>query len=276
MRQKGQTLRGATCASLVLLVTLTATPSPAQQEDSDAPRRAFSLPIEVDFDFGAANGNAIINRYLPLVAVPVNEDWSLVNLTLAAIADAPGGITGQPGNPEPVAGGRVFGLTDLTDVVLFSRTRSEEFIWGIGPTLTLPTATDDRLGSGKWLLGPALRVVYRPGQWNLGAIALNHWSVGGDSDRADVNQLLIRGTIRRELPSNWYFVYAPIITANWNASSGEKWLVPLGGGFGRTFKLGPWKVALSVQAYGNVLRPDGAPDGLVRVGLVVPIPAPFR
>jgi hypothetical protein len=246
---------------------------PVATRAQESPRRVFSsLPLEFDYDFGADNGNALVNRYMPLLAFLVNEDWSVINMTLAGFADAPGGVPGQPGNPEPVPSDQnVFGLMDTANMTLFTRTRSLLHM-GVGPAVTIPTATDDRLGSGKWLLGASLRLVYRPGHWNLGAVAANQWSVAGDADRAAVNQLIVRGTIRRKLPGDWYFVYAPIITANWNASSGEKWLVPVGGGLGRNLTLGTLPAALSVQAYSNVVRPDGAPKGMVRVALVVPVP----
>ena len=172
----------------------------AQSEESITPKIVFSLPIEFDFDYGASNGYAIINRYLPLVAFPLGEKWKLINLTQIIIANAPGGVPGRPGNPEPEAGDRVFGLSDLTNAVFFTPPPpSKRFVWGFGPAVGFPIATDDRLGSGKWLTGPALRFAYRPGEWNLGALIVNLWSFAGDSNRKEVNQLLIRGLIRRRL-----------------------------------------------------------------------------
>jgi hypothetical protein len=48
-----------------------------------------------------------------------------------------------------------------------------------------------------------------------------------------------------------------VITANWEASSGNKWNVPLGGGFGKTFKIGQQHLQAKVGAFANVVRPDG-------------------
>jgi len=249
----------------------------AQNPTAHLPSRHFALPIEFDFDYGAENGNAILNRYVPLISVDLGQEWRLINITLALIANAPGGVPGRPGNPEPGAGSRVFGLGDLTDVVLFTPpTRSKNLVWGFGPAVGLPIATDDRLGSGKWSLGPALRVAYQPGPWNLGAVVVNLWSFAGDSDRAEINQLLVRGRIRRQLTNDWYFAYAPIITANWNASSGQKWLVPVGGGIGKDFKLGSKPFSLSVQGFINVVKPEGAPDWSFRITGVLPIPTASR
>ena len=246
-------------------------------EDSQPPGREFTLPIEMDVDHGAANGDAVIFRLMPLASFPMGERWKLVNLTLAFVADAPGGVPGRPGNPEPVPGPNVFGLGDLTDAVFFTPpTRSTKFVWGFGPAVTIPTATHEQLGSGKWSAGPALRVAYRPGKWNLGAVAVYLKSFAGADDRFDVNQLMIRGLIRRRLKNRWYFTYSPIITANWDAPSDQRWVVPLGGGIGRIFTAGGQPVALSVQAFANVIKPDGAPDGVIRVDFIVPIPKALR
>ena len=43
--------------------------------------------------------------------------------------------------------------------------------------------------------------------------------------------MLIQPFVNYNLPDAWYLVSAPIITANWEASSGNKWTVPLGGGW---------------------------------------------
>jgi hypothetical protein len=68
----------------------------------------------------------------------------------------------------------------------------------------------------------------------------------------------------------------PIITANGSAPSGQRWLVPLGGGIGKRFDVGGSPLAVAVHAYANVIKPDGAPNGLFRVDVVVPIPRGLR
>lgn len=128
-------------------------------------RQEFALPIEFDFDYGADNGPAVISRIVPLFSFPLGERWRLINLTLAVVANAPGGVPGRPGNPDPAPAGTEFGLGDLTDAVFFTPpTRSDRLVWGFGPAVTLPIATDGALGSGKWSAGPAFRLAYRPGR----------------------------------------------------------------------------------------------------------------
>jgi hypothetical protein len=53
--------------------------SPAAASDlTDA--GVFVLPFEIDADFGAANGDAIIGRFLPVNTVFISEGWKVVNM----------------------------------------------------------------------------------------------------------------------------------------------------------------------------------------------------
>ncbi|MGB6362506.1 MAG: hypothetical protein WBG64_07525, partial [Thermoanaerobaculia bacterium] len=92
--------------------------------------KIFLLPIEFDFDSGAANGNALIARFLPVNSLLVKDTWKLVNVALISLADAPGGVPGSPGNPEPIPGDKVFGLADFTDAIFYTPTRSKGLMWG--------------------------------------------------------------------------------------------------------------------------------------------------
>jgi hypothetical protein len=237
-----------------------------------SPPRSFALPTEIEHDFGADNGEATIVRLLPLYSFPLTEQLRLVNVDIISLADSPGGVPGRPGNPNPIAGDQEFGLSDWVHASFFTPENQSGFIWGAGFIVSVPTATNDVLGTGKWAAGPALRLTWRDGPWNVGMLAGQRWSFAGDASRPDLNSLIMRGTIRRQLPNRWYFVSAPIITVNWDARSSQRWLVPVGGGFGRSFDLWQQGWAASVQAYYNVIRPDGAPDWAIRLQLVAALP----
>ena len=129
----------------------------------EAVERVFLLPFEIESDFGADNGDAIIGRVIPVNSIVVREDWKLFNVAMVTIADAPGGRPGVPGNPEPIPGPKVFGLGDLTNAVFYTRTTSEGLMWGVGVAVGIPIATDDLLGSGKWQAGPAVRLGHQVG-----------------------------------------------------------------------------------------------------------------
>jgi hypothetical protein len=163
------------CALVAILICpahLAAAPS--TEKPSEA-AKVFLLPIEFDFDSGAANGNALIARFIPVNSFLVREGWKLVNVALVSLADAPGGIPGSPGNPEPIPGEQVFGLADFTDAIFYTPNRSKGLMWGVGAMFGIPTATNDVLGSGKWSAGPAVRLAYESGPLHLGLLAGNRW-----------------------------------------------------------------------------------------------------
>ena len=58
---------------------------------------------------------------------------------------------------------------------------------------------------------------------------------------------------------------APIITANWEADSGEEWTVPIGGGIGQIMRWGKLSVNLQASLYYNVETPTNGADWQMRL-----------
>ena len=137
-------------------------------------------------------------------------------------------------------------------------------LWGIGPVLGIPTGGESR-GSQKWTLGPSLVIVAAPPKWTIGGLANNVWSFAGDSDADDVNQGLLQYFVTRQLGQGWYVNTAPIITVDWEAEDGQKWIVPFGAGAGKIIKFGKLPVNTQVGAYYNVVKPDAGPNWQLRV-----------
>jgi len=139
----------------------------------------------------------------------------------------------------------------------------------------LPTATDRNLGAGQFSIGPAGVVLTMQGHWVFGALMNNQWSVAGWGDKP-VNAMLLQPFVNYNLPDGWYLTSAPIVTANWKADKGgDVWTVPLGGGFGKLFRLGQVlpleghpiaKLPINTQlaAYGNVAHPEFVPKWQLR------------
>jgi hypothetical protein len=90
-------------------------------------------------------------------------------------------------------------------------------------------------------------------------LANNVWSVAGSGSRPDVNQFLMQCFINYNLQKGWFIGLSPIITANWEASRGNVWTAPFGGGIGRIMKFGAQPVSLLAQFYGNAVHPANTP-----------------
>ena len=219
----------------------------------------ISLPFKFTFDFGADNGDAAILNANPVVPITVGN-WNLVNRALIPLADVDGAINGLPGNPSPVPGDGANGLGDINYSLYFSPVETGKIIWGVGPSLTLPTASDDQLGAGKWSGGLSAVGLMQPGWGSMGLLARQLWSFAGDEDRRDVSQLLVEPFANYNLDNGWFLLTDIVATANWEADSGNRWTIPLGGGFGRVFTVGKQPINSRVEAYYNVERPNGAPE----------------
>jgi hypothetical protein len=52
--------------------------------------------------------------------------------------------------------------------------------------------------------------------------------------------------------------------SNWAAASSERWTLPIGGGVGKIVKLGKQPINLQLQAFDNVVTPQGGADWQLR------------
>jgi hypothetical protein len=198
----------------------------------------------------------------PVVPFRLNDRLSLVTRTILPVLSQPG-LEGSNSN----------GIGDLNPSIFVVPNLPGRWTVGFGPTLVLPTASRDELGSGQWALGPAAVAVVTNGPWVAGGLVNQIWSVAGDSNRRSLSQFLVQPFVNYNLPNGWYLVSSPIITANWRASS-DRWLVPIGGGFGRVFRVGSQPVNASLQAYANVAKPDLFGDVTIRAQIQLLFPRP--
>lgn len=150
------------------------------------------------------------------------------------------------------------GLSDIVFTAFY--TPKSKTMWGIGPVLEIPSGGEKR-GSQKWSAGPSFVTLVQPGQWTFGVLINNTWSFAGKSEREIVNHMLLNLFIVRQLGDGWYVNSAPILTADWTATSGQKWIVPLGAGGGKLLMLGgKLPLNLQTQLYYNVVHPDFGPE----------------
>ena len=220
----------------------------------------ISLPLQNNTNFGVGPGDDVQNvlNIQPVMPVELSENWNLITRTIAPVIYQPELVPGY---------GSEFGLGDINTTLFLSPAKPGKILWGLGPVLSFPTATDKVLGTDKWSAGPSAVALTIRGPWVVGALASNLWSYAGDDDRENVNQFLFQYFINYNLPKGWYISSAPIITANWKADSGDKWTVPFGGGVGKIFRIGKQPMNAQVQAFYNVEKPDNGPDWTLRLQL---------
>lgn len=217
----------------------------------------ISVPLQNNFNFNTGTNNDLqyILNVQPVIPITINEEWNLITRTIVPIICQP---SLGPGLDSAA------GLGDIQLQLFLSPKKASKFIWGVGPVFQFDTATDDVLGQGKWCAGPTGVALFMEGPWVVGVLANNIWSFAGDDDREDVNQMLVQPFVNYNFKGGWYLTFSPIMTANWEADSDDRWTVPLGGGAGKILHFGKLPVNTSLQAYYNVEHPDEAAEWQLR------------
>lgn len=231
----------------------------------------ISVPFENNATFNNGPDNVFVNvlNIKPVIPMGLSENWNLINRAIIPVIYQDDGFVGQMhvegisiGQPPTTDFttkeqdlGSLFGLGDIVYQGFISPKKPGKFIWGIGPQINFPTGTD-RLTSNQWSAGPAVVGLTMPGHWVIGALVSNVWNIGNGYDNAaDVNAMTFQYFINYNMEKGWYVSTAPVLTANWEADSGDQWTVPVGAGVGRVFKIGSQHVNMKAAAYYNVQEP---------------------
>jgi hypothetical protein len=224
------------------------------------------LPFQNNFNYGYGPFTRFQYNLnvQPVVPIMLSKQMTLIARTIIPVLNQP-----SPESPVVCAspGGcpSTFGLSDVQEQLFFApKTKPGQLIWAVGPIFQFPTSTPNTLGSGKWSVGLDAVALLMPGNWVLGTLVTQLWSVAGLSNRPNVNSFLVQPFVNYNLKGGWAITSAPIMTSN-ASLPGTKWTVPVGGGVARTFKDGDQLMQLTMLYYANVVRPLAAPQTNLRL-----------
>ena len=239
--------------------------------------------------------------YMGILQFPkgISKDWNIINRVVYSVVSQPidqgkvdrllnGDIGEAPGTTLPPSDtiaaplnlieGRTTGFGDMYYVGLLSPKEGIKHegggssVWGLGLDLGFPTASDDVLGTGKWMAGPSALYAYLGPKWKLGTLWQQYFSYAGDSDRSDVNLSNIQYFIYYSLSDTTSIGAGPNIIANWEQNSDNRWTVPIGLGANTTVNFGKLPVRFALEGHYSVVRPDSVPAPTWDVRLMI-IPA---
>ncbi|TAK72026.1 MAG: hypothetical protein EPO11_10610 [Gammaproteobacteria bacterium] len=259
---------------LIFFFLLSMTARAASNEDATALAKKSQNPVEkmvsvpfnnnFNFDYGLRDNTQYVLDVKPVIPFTLNDSLNLITRTIIPVVRQPNLIPGR---------GYINGIGDLNPSFFLSPAHPGRLIWGIGPTVIVPTATNKQIGQGKYSVGPSLVMLSMPGSWVIGFLTFNAWSVAGEGNRANVNEFELQYFINYNFPHGWYITSSPIITADWTAKAKNRWVVPVGIGGGHVFDIGRQPVNVSVQAYDNVKTPaDGGPDWQLQLNVTLLFP----
>ena len=74
------------------------------------------------------------------------------------------------------------------------------------------------------------------GDWSIFGLFDHVWSFAGPGDE-EINRSTVQYDVVYLFPKEWFFATYWVVEADWEAASADRWTVPIGGGFGKQFKL---------------------------------------
>jgi len=221
----------------------------------------ISVPFQDFIGFGVGPEKDVLNllNIQPVIPFHLTRDLNLITRTILPIVTVPS-FTGN---------GSTTGLGNVAATWFLAPSNPGAVIWGGGPIATFPTATSPLLGSqSTWGLGPSVVVLAMPGDWVLGFLVNNVWSVAG----AKANLFLFQYFASYNFESGWYVTTSPIITADWEAPSSQRWVVPFGAGGGKILWIAGLPFNCNVSAFYNAVRPDVGPVWTLRLQATLLLP----
>jgi hypothetical protein len=218
----------------------------------------ISVPFENDFNprTGINKEDSYVMEMKPVVPLTLSTDWNLITRTIIPVIQVPDLAPGVDGTS---------GIGDVQTSLFLSPAKTGAVIWGAGPVVSFPTASQEILGTKKLSVGPTVVVLKLHGHWLFGTLVQNLFSVAGPSARPNVNQMLMQPFANYNLKHGWHLTSSPIITANWEVNPNQRWVVPVGGGAGKIVHSGTLPVNIYAQLFRNVERPDGTTNWSARL-----------
>ncbi len=220
----------------------------------------------IGFDTGNTGDTSFGFQIQPVYAIDFpDKGYTLIpRAVIPIIGLEPGTDAPIIGQPNPAETESVWGLGDTVVQIFFAPHTDATWKWGVGPQISLPTATKDQLEGPQWGLGVAGVVTGDiTEKLAFAGIAANHW---GDS--GNFNTMTLQPMFFYTLSPGVALAYNAVISADWEASSSNRWTVPLGLSYNKTWDMGGGHgFDLMVGPYYNVVRPDGAAKWEIRFGV---------
>ena len=224
----------------------------------------ITVPIQNNFDYGGGPNDDGFRYSLvaqPVIPFELSKDWNLITRTVIPYA--------YVSNVFPSTES---GVGDIVTSMWLSPSQptSGGLIWGVGPAILLPTASNDRLGNEQWGGGPTAVAVLVRGPWT-GLVLGNYiWGMGSaPADRDKVNAGFLQLALAYTAPTRTTMFVSTESIYNGN---NKQWTVPLQLGVNQLLRVGGRPLQLGGLLRYYAQAPQGGPNWgfQIRMTLIFP------
>ena len=224
----------------------------------------ISVPFQNNFSFDLGpneNGHQYLLRMQPVIPVSISEDWNLIVRPILPFVSQ-NNVLGP--NSQT-------GFSDLNLELFFSpkETGEDGIIWGVGPVLLMPTATNIYLGTEKWGMGPAAVALKQFGPWTAGMLANHVWSYAGHSDRNKISLTYMQPFFAHASKKGFTVSCSSETSYDW---IGHKWTVPLIGGVSQILPVFGHLISVGASGIYYARSPEFGPSWGIRATLTLLFP----
>ncbi|MBN2506723.1 MAG: transporter [Verrucomicrobia bacterium] len=224
----------------------------------------ISLPLQNNFDWGGGpndDGFRYTLAVQPVIPFSLHEDWNVISRTIVPYVYQENVINTSSQS----------GLADTVQSLFFSPVSPTKggWIWGAGPVLQIPTATDDLLGEEKWGAGPTGVILKQQGPWSYGVLANHIWSFAGEGSRADVNRTFLQPFVSYTTKTFTTFGANTESSYDWDRA---QWSVPINASVQQLLKIGKQPVAFQLGGRYYAEGPSGGPEWGLRFQVTLLFP----
>jgi hypothetical protein len=215
----------------------------------------ISLPFQFNYDHKIGptdDGKKYVVNIQPVIPISIGPEWNVISRTILPIVDQDDIL--------PDGSADATGIGDITQSFFFSpkKPTARGWIWGAGPVLLLPTASDDDLGGEKWGLGPTAVALKQEHGFTYGLLANHIWSVAGDSDRSDISATYLQPFFAYTTKTFTSFTINTESTYDW---MDDEWSVPINFMVSQVLKIGSQPVSLQAGPRYWADSADNGPEG---------------
>jgi hypothetical protein len=222
----------------------------------------ISVPLQnnIIYGIGPYNGSKYTLNIQPVIPFKLSDNLNLITRYILPVVDQRD-ITGENTSQ--------FGLSDAT-VTAFFAPKTKGIIFGFGPALLIPTATDKFLGTEKFGVGPSVLVMHQGKGLSVGFLANQIWSVAGNENRSDFNSFYTQIFMSHSYKSGASLGINAEITQNWEANTTN---ISLNPSIGAVTKFGNQVVQFNIQPLIPIVGPhESRPDWGLRAVLAFVFP----